>query len=69
MSSLHFIPEDYGNEGTPVKDTRRTQDGQLAGLPTSAYPITATRSTCGGRIRTENRPQYGRRHVPAGGTS
>jgi hypothetical protein len=70
MTSFHFILKDYGShEGTPVKDTWRPEDGKPADLLRSAYPIAATCSTCGGRIRIESRLQYGWRHVPAGGTS
>jgi hypothetical protein len=70
MTSFHFIPKNYGgHEGTPVKDTWRTEDGQPADLLRGTYPITATCSTCGEPIRLDHRLQYGWRHVPAGGTS
>jgi hypothetical protein len=67
MTGFHFIPKDYGgHEGTPVKDTWRTEDGEPADLMRSAYPIMATCLTCGGRIRLEYRLQHEWRHVPAG---
>jgi hypothetical protein len=72
MSGFSFIPMDSGrHEAAPVKDTWRTEDGQPADLLTSAYPITATCSACGGPIRLEHRLQYGWQHVPAvaGGTA
>jgi hypothetical protein len=70
MSGFQFIPKyPGGHEGTPVKDTWRTEAGQPADLLSSAYPITATCATCGGHIRLEHRLQYAWLHVPAGGTS
>jgi hypothetical protein len=70
VTGFSYVPRTLDDhEGTPVKGTWHTEDGQPADLLRSAYPITATCANCDGQIRLEYRLQHEWRHVRAGGTS